>query len=296
LGSRLQEVWLWNTRLKVNRARFGREKQQLVEEGVAERRKTVVAAGEGPSIVTGKSFKQALGREKGQFVGKTEERQCLLVQPSEEMLELLKWSYVGELHQNLEAKEVQQMLVLEGLSAVKVTTIGEKMLLLQVDGNKELQGVISNHKLWWDASFLKVSIWSPPMVVSRRSVWLQIHGIPIHVWDEPIFKAIGNLFGGFIDFDEDTASRNRLDFARIKVSTTRKGLIDEHVEISVVGAVFCLWVVEEGGGRRWEPVDKERMMDDVTSVGSREGDVDGGEWNFVQRKKGLVLGLCVLHT
>jgi hypothetical protein len=32
LEERLEEVWLWKTRLKVNRARFGREKQKVVEE------------------------------------------------------------------------------------------------------------------------------------------------------------------------------------------------------------------------------------------------------------------------
>lgn len=58
------------------------------------------------------------------------------------------------------------------------------------------------------------------------------------------------MFGAFVDFDEDTVSRNRLDFARIKVSTERTVRIDEKIEIVVVGAVLCLWVVEEEGGRR----------------------------------------------
>lgn len=116
-----------NRKLKVNRARFGRETQQLVVQGVVEeRRRTVVAAGEGPSIMTGKSFKQALGREKGQVEGRKEDRPVLMVQPSEEMLELLKWAYVGELHQNLEAKEVRQMLMMEGLSEIKVTSMGRR--------------------------------------------------------------------------------------------------------------------------------------------------------------------------
>jgi len=76
-----------------------------------------------------------------------------------------------------------------------------------------------------------------------------VTGIPLHVWDEPLFKKIGSLFGVFVDFDKDTIARNRLDMVRIRISTARKGIIDEIVKIRVMGAEFMLWVVEEGGGR-----------------------------------------------
>jgi hypothetical protein len=38
--------------------------------------------------------------------------------------------------------------------------------------------------------------------------------------------------------------------ARIRVSMVRKGLVDEILKLKVMGAVFSLWVVEEGGGCR----------------------------------------------
>jgi len=96
--------------------------------------------------------------------------------------------------------------------------------------------------------FKKVHRWSPEHVADSRTVWLNVHGVPLHVWDEPLFKNLGSLFGVFVDFDEDTICRNRLDFARLQVSTVRKGLIDEMVNLKVMGAVFFLWVVEVGGG------------------------------------------------
>lgn len=137
--------------------------------------------------------------------------------------------------------------------------------------------MIGIHKDWWEAVFSKVSVWSPALWVPRRCVWLQVYGIPLHVWHEELFKMLGNLFGVFVDFDEDTILRNRLDFARIKISTTRMGIIDEHVRISVVGAVFGLWVVEEGGGRRWGLEAGEKVEVDGISVGSRYADVAEGD-------------------
>ena len=65
--------------------------------------------------------------------------------------------------------------------------------------------------------------------------------------------------------------------ARIWVSTARRCLIDEVVNLKVVGANYRLWVVEEGGRRWCTRLGRGVSEDDVTSVGSREGEVVGEE-------------------
>lgn len=57
------------------------------------------------------------------------------------------------------------------------------------------------------------------VVADTRMVWINVHEIPLHMWDEPLFKMTGDLFGKFVDFDGDTIGRNMLDVARIKVET-----------------------------------------------------------------------------
>jgi hypothetical protein len=104
-----------------------------------------------------------------------------------------------------------------------------------------------------------------------------VWGIPIHVWDEHLFKKIGNVFGDFVDFDEETIARKRFDFARVKISTEKMGLIDDVVELMVVGACFSIWVVEEGGGGRCTVEEKGKELDDVISQASIEGDVAADE-------------------
>lgn len=83
----------------------------------------------------------------------------------------------------------------------------------------------------------------------RRTVWLKVFGIPLHTWDEPLFKVLGSNYGVFLDFDEATIERKNFELARIKVMTDRCGIIDEKLTLKVMGANFCLWVVEEGGSR-----------------------------------------------
>jgi len=165
------------------------------------------------------------------------EGMSLEVQPLEEMLSFSEGAYVGEMHQDLEAREVQQRFFMEGLNMFKVTTLGVTRVLLKIAENMDLDLVKRKHEDWWEAMFTKVTLWVPQKFPFRRHVWVKVWGIPIHVWDEHLFKKIGNLFGDFVDFDEETIARKRLDFSRIKVSTEKMVLINDVVELVVVGRV-----------------------------------------------------------
>jgi hypothetical protein len=56
----------------------------------------------------------------------------------------------------------------------------------------------------------------------------------------------------FLDFDEDTISKNRLDVARVKLRTVRRYMIDTVLQLSIMGSLFDVWVVEERCGCRQE--------------------------------------------
>lgn len=82
---------------------------------------------------------------------------------------------------------------------------------------------LEEKKEWWAATFKEIKPWSPPMVAESRRAWIQVRGIPLHIWDEVFFKKICSLFGILIDFDEATARRMRLDVANLLISTKRLG-------------------------------------------------------------------------
>jgi hypothetical protein len=48
-----------------------------------------------------------------------------------------------------------------------------------------------------------------------------------------------------LDFDEDTAGRNKLDVARIKLATSFRGFIVESIKIKALEVVYTIWVEEE---------------------------------------------------
>jgi hypothetical protein len=88
-------------------------------------------------------------------------------------------------------------------------------MLLLLEGAGDIEVVRNSHKRWWNSVFMRVRRWTPHLVADSRLVWLNIHGIPLHVWDKPLFKKLGSLFGVFMDFDDETIERKRLDVARI---------------------------------------------------------------------------------
>jgi len=74
LGKRLEEVWLWKSRLKVNRARFGRDEAKAVERKVEERKDEVQqykpkVGGSKKAFVTDTSYKGVVLNEVGIGVG-----------------------------------------------------------------------------------------------------------------------------------------------------------------------------------------------------------------------------------
>jgi hypothetical protein len=95
-----------------------------------------------------------------------------------------------------------------------------------------------------------VKPWSPNVVNLKRDVWVKVYGIPLHAWGDNLFRLLGERFGGFVDYDEDTASRTRFDVARLKFSTSSRSRIEVPVSIMVMGVSFELWVVEEDVGNR----------------------------------------------
>lgn len=97
LESRLEEVWLWKVRLKVNKARFGRENQKVDGESASG---TAVKRG-GGAVVPTASRKEEFAWDKSQFPVLQKVTPTLSIQPSEIMLEYLDRSFVAELHHNL---------------------------------------------------------------------------------------------------------------------------------------------------------------------------------------------------
>lgn len=264
-------------KMKISRARFGRERQEL---GVARKpvnggNKVVVGVDpvrKGAKRVAGCSYKAMV---EGSNTPVPAAVPCLELVASQELVDELQGCFVGSLRQHREAHTIKHSMVMEGLEGISVIAMGVRLVLLQAPNRGVIVQAMAEHRLWWDGMFESSKPWTPNMVSKKRITWLKVVGIPVHVWEEEVFKKIGAIYGEFLDFAEETIAKTRVDLAFIKVVTERTGLIDEHMTVKVVGAVFGLWVVEVGGPACFCTAAVDRRLEEGSNGESIEEEVVG---------------------
>jgi hypothetical protein len=75
-------------------------------------------------------------------------------------------------------------------------------------------------KRWFiDSSSILLNLWNPTFdaaseILDSIPIWVQMSGLPPHIWNEKFFQAIGNFLGefliadmGFIDYWEMSVAR-----------------------------------------------------------------------------------------
>jgi len=276
LAESLKDVWCGDHKLKVNMARFEREDKKVMIQSQSQPRRKVP---EQRIVEAGTSFRGALlgDRRSGKEGDNSDELPALEILSEPELLEELERCFVGRLTQHMEAEAVQTSLFMEGWRNIKVVPMGEKLVLLKGNRKEDVTKTLEVNKAWWKATFSEVLPWTPNLVASSRRVWVHIRGIPLHVWHEKNFKKVGGLFGTFLDFDDETVCRRRLDVANILISTKRMGRIDQWVSFKVMRALFKAWMVEramifeEGEDSMEEDYDLSKDMEEVLAEEDEEG-------------------------
>jgi hypothetical protein len=183
-----------------------------------------------------------------------------------DFLHSLEGSFVGRLNMGVEVRALQTKLWLAGFQKVRVVVMGGGLVLIGNSDGEELKGPVCK-KGWWGGLFFDIKRWTPNLVSSKKEVWLNMFGIPLHVWGESTFKALANRCGSFISTDAGTTNMRSLEMARVKVEVPIWEQIDVTVKLVVQGATFWVKLVEEGGrGREGEEENDDQL--DISDVGS----------------------------
>ncbi|MCI04352.1 RNA recognition motif, partial [Trifolium medium] len=242
LSKRLEDVWLGTYKIRTNLSRFGR----INSKGPATKDKSVTvleSGGERPKSF--QPFKAALTGEpvdKGSSVIDVVDADVAL-----DFLQVLEGSYVGRLGNGVNVRSLQTKLSLTGMQSVRVVTMGGGLVLIFRSSGEEVCEPIRN-KGWWGGMLVDIKRWTPNIVSAKRDLWVSLYGIPLHAWGESTFRAVASRCGVFVDVDDVTRNRLRLDVARMKIESSICGCVDFSIKLVVQGASYMVRVVEEGGG------------------------------------------------
>jgi hypothetical protein len=99
-----------------------------------------------------------------------------------------------------------------------------------------------------DQWFKEIRPWSPKEIDRDRNVWLRIHGIPAHAWNDLFFSQISKLWGFFVNVDDATMEKLSMDVARIMIRTSCQQVIDEFIDVKVNDDFYHLRVLEDSYG------------------------------------------------
>ncbi|GFZ08924.1 hypothetical protein Acr_20g0007320 [Actinidia rufa] len=78
-----------------------------------------------------------------------------------------------------------------------------------------------------------------------RLVWLNCHGIPLHLWHYQTFSKIGKIWGDVIMLAEDTIKNLSFAVGKVLISTTVMESINKTVELDNNGSLSQIRVMEE---------------------------------------------------
>jgi len=164
LGFRLEEVWIGDCRLKINKARFGREYNVTLP--VRNRKEVVkVKADGGPRVLTYKD--EIMNVRVQQPVVPSRMLKLVL---SEECLKRLEKCFVAVLAFKREAKEVSNSLAMGGFKQINVISMGDNQVILKSQNSSAIVEAESKQEEWWRGLFKEVKCWSPNVVVKNRKV------------------------------------------------------------------------------------------------------------------------------
>ncbi|KAK8649226.1 hypothetical protein V6N13_129959 [Hibiscus sabdariffa] len=243
----------------------------------------------------------------------------------EDLWELQK-CLVGEMATVCSVRAIVDRLEKWGLNGIKVRRMGGKTFLLSFE-DEDLYIMLED--LEWSylkEIFCKVEKWSEKRKRTQRATWIEVKGLPLHVWNDITLKRIAEIWGKFKALGEN-ASR-MLDYERVMVliSTILSQRIEETIIVEVGDEGYEVSVLELGfkdgtldplsqSGKVKIPVEstvsqsesssefsfdhkqsthlgKKTRMDDVemdTLIGERAGkDVGAGFEQSIENMKGLL--------
>ncbi|XVF51723.1 hypothetical protein PTKIN_Ptkin04bG0207700 [Pterospermum kingtungense] len=114
---------------------------------------------------------------------------------------------------------------------------------------EEHDGFVDKAQLYAKDYFNSCKIWNNAGAERDLAVWVNMEEVPLQLWNEQFFKSIGDCWGSFIRLDDCTASKKRLDIARMLVNVSSRLNISSALSVCVKEKSFKILVsVEVEGG------------------------------------------------
>ncbi|XVF82531.1 hypothetical protein PTKIN_Ptkin16aG0057100 [Pterospermum kingtungense] len=195
----------------------------------------------------------AKGTLKGNFKsGEKEESYCFpeviynVEIPNIEM-EWLDRSVICKLKEAVSIQMVTEFFKDAGFDC-KLAPMGGVTVCATFSSKEERDGFVDKEQLCAEDYLDSCKIWNNSVAERDLAVWVNMEEVPLQLWNEQFFKSIGDCWGSFIRLDDCSASKKRLDIARMLVSVSSRLNIPSVVSVRVKEKSFKILVSMEVEG------------------------------------------------
>lgn len=123
--------------------------------------------------------------------------------------------------------------------------MGDDLVLLTRENSVCWEEIIKGSEDWLKGIFVSVVPWSPSISLKRRFAWIRCYGIPLHLWKKQSFSQLLTPIGEVFDLDASTEDRSRLEYARMRIRTSKLENVASAWDMTLNGTVHGLRIVEE---------------------------------------------------
>lgn len=107
-----------------------------------------------------------------------------------------------------------------GLYNFKLIPMGEKEVLLEFESNQDMAETIEECSIFLEEKLHDLRPCTESVFAVSHCIWIKVWQIPMGIWREQFFTAVGNKLGTYVCVDAATSVRERVDFARKLVEMT----------------------------------------------------------------------------
>lgn len=160
-------------------------------------------------------------------------------------------SVVAKIRKLISPKGLEKVFLMENTPVEQVKSIGGRYVIITFP-NVEIRDVTIKDN-WMSIWFEEIKPWMGESAKEERFVWLSCLGMPLNGWSIPNFKLIGNLWGDFIQVDEDTLHEKSYVKGKVLIATKQIQKISGSVDLKILGSSYSVRIEEEASFRIINP-------------------------------------------
>jgi hypothetical protein len=142
---------------------------------------------------------------------------------------------------------VRRRIADAGITDVEVIHLGADRVFVRSKAGLDVVPMMESAREFFNVIFTHWAGWENKATPFQRGAWVRLYGIPLQAWNDSFFKLCVFDCGRFLRADSYTTEKDRLDFARVLITTSSLEVIKRVERLLVDDTVVEVQVVEEWG-------------------------------------------------